>query len=87
MIVIINNINFLVFLFSGTAFVPPNERVPNDNVDTPFYLVGDNAFAMKTWLLKPYAHRDEVDLEMIFNYRLSCARKCVECAFGQLANR
>ncbi len=87
MIVIINNINFLVFLFSDRANVPPAEPLPNDNQDTPYFMIGDNAFALKTWLLKPYPHRDQVDPEMIFNYRLSRARRAVECTFGQLANR
>ena len=30
--------------------------LPNDDRDIPFVLVGDNSFALKTWLMKPYAH-------------------------------
>ncbi len=75
------------FLPTGRAHVPPADRLPYDDQDTPYYLVGDNAFAMKTWLLKPYPHHKQVDDERLFNYRLSRARRVVECTFGILAQR
>ena len=42
---------------------------------------------MKTWLIKPYAHRDQTWDQRIFNYHLSRARRIVENAFGILAKR
>ncbi|XP_029345737.1 uncharacterized protein LOC115033040 [Acyrthosiphon pisum] len=52
-----------------------------------FVFVGDGAFALHTNLLRPYPQRGLNDERRIFNYRLSRARRTVECAFGVLANK
>ncbi len=49
--------------------------------------MGDDAFALCTWLQKPFSHRLLTMNERICNYRLSRARRIVENAFGILANR
>ena len=52
-------------------------------------LLGDDAFPLNTWLLKPYTLKNgrlSVE-ERVFNYRLSRARRVVENAFGILAAR
>ena len=74
-------------LETGTANIPPDDCLPYDTQPTPYYLVGDDAFAMKTWLMKPYPYVDYPCPNRIYNYRLSRARRCVECSFGILANR
>ncbi|WAQ95270.1 hypothetical protein MAR_027960 [Mya arenaria] len=50
-------------------------------------MVGDDAFPLRQYMLKPYPHRHLARDERFFNYRCSRARRVVENAFGILANR
>ncbi|XP_050314914.1 putative nuclease HARBI1 [Anthonomus grandis grandis] len=51
------------------------------------FLVGDDAFPLKHYLLKPYSKNALTVDEKIFNYRLSRARRIVENGFGILVSR
>jgi len=62
--------------------------MPNDAFDFPFYnMVGDEAFLLKINLMRPYPKRVLDNEKRIYNYRMSCGRKSVECAFGTLASK
>ena len=74
-------------LDAGQLNLPAPTPLPNDTQDVPFFIVGDDAFALKPNLMKPYGGRGRNREERIFNYRLSRARRVVENAFGILANR
>ena len=62
-----------------------NIRLP-DSESLPYIVVADDAFPLKTYLMKPYAFKNPCFERIVFNYNLSCARCVVENAFGILAN-
>jgi hypothetical protein len=55
-----------------------------ERTEMPLVVHGDEACPLKTYLMKPFARKDLSCEERVFNYRLSRARRCVECAFGIL---
>ena len=67
--------------------IPESCPLPNDDTPVPYHLIGDDAFALKTWMMKPFSHQSQVHEEKIFSYRLSRARRVVENAFGLLSAR
>lgn len=52
-----------------------------------YVFVGDEAFPLKMYLLRPYNRKDLQDAERIFNYRLSRTRRVIENTFGILVSR
>ncbi len=71
----------------GTIGFPDPDPIPNDYNDVPYFFIGDDAFALRPTMMKPYSLRGLTNDERIFNYRLSRARRVVENSFGILANR
>ncbi|KAJ8023950.1 Protein ALP1-like [Holothuria leucospilota] len=75
-------------LEEGRADFPYPEPLPGeDDHDIPYTLVGDDAFPLKSWMTKPYPHRQMSREQKIFNYRLSRAKRVAENAFGIFASR
>ena len=68
----------------GTIGWPDPAPIPGDNQPMPYFIVGDDAFALRKTMMKPYSRRNLGHDERIFNYRLSRARRVVENAFGIL---
>ena len=58
-----------------------------DTINIPYYLVGDEAFGLKNYMMKPYPKRATEPKQTVFNYRLSRARRIIENSFGILATR
>ena len=51
-----------------------------------FVIVGDDAFALKNYMMKPFPQRNLTIEKRICNYLHSCARRISENMFGILAN-
>lgn len=72
-----------------TMKLPPPKCLPGQNSPSPHVLIGDEAFALKPYMMRPFPYRisrgDEEKEN--FNYRLSRARRVVENAFGILAKK
>ena len=71
---------------NGQLFPPVTQNIHGR--DILYVLVGDAAYPLKTWLMKPF--RENINTpgdEKNFNYRLSRARIIIECAFGKLKGR
>ena len=71
----------------GTIGFPDPEPLPNDDRNFPYFIVGDDAFGLCSWLMKPFGSRHMSRDERIHDYRTSRARRVSENAFGILVNR
>lgn len=71
----------------GLLNIPEAKHLPGSNIEVPFMLLGDDAYPLRTDLMKPYPFRQLDHQQRAFNYRLSAGRRVVENGFGILANR
>ena len=74
-------------IVNNTIGFPPADPLPGDDRPMDYFIIGDDAFPLRTWMMKPFGRRNLPDNQRIFNYRLSRARRVVENAFGILGNR
>lgn len=74
-------------LENKTFSVPEERRIPNTTINVPYVLLGDEAYPLRTYLMRPYSGRNLSYQQEIYNYRLSRARRIVECAFGILCSK
>nr|XP_048677691.1 uncharacterized protein LOC125622988 [Caretta caretta] len=68
----------------GTFF--PDQKITVGDVEMPIVILGDPAYPLMPWLMKPYTGSLNSTQEL-FNCRLSKCRMVVECAFGCLKAR
>ena len=74
-------------LQNDTLGLPDSEPLPGDDVPLPYFVIGDDAFALRHWMMKPFPDRNMTRQQRIFNYRLSRARRVVENTFGIMTSR
>jgi len=85
---VFKNSTFGKLLDSNKLNIPDPRVLPSDvGLSMPFVLVGDETFALSEHVFQPYPNKRLTFLKRIYNYRLSRARKRVECTFGILANK
>ncbi|XP_017470013.1 PREDICTED: uncharacterized protein LOC108361774, partial [Rhagoletis zephyria] len=81
------NSGFGKHLYSGTLGLPENDVLRSTNNCFPHYFVGDNAFPLKPFLMRPFPGENLPPDRQIFKQRLSRARRVIENVFGILACR
>lgn len=75
-------------LYLGNLNIPKLRSLSSNSVaPCPFVFVADEAFALSTNILRPFPKKSLTEEKKIFNYRLSRARRYVECAFGIMSNK
>ena len=88
---VFKNCEFGKAFLSDDLDVPDPQPLPNynDSGPVPFCFEGDEAFPLWEDLMRPFPRKERgmPDDELIFNYRLSRARRIVKNAFGILAQR
>lgn len=72
---------------NGNLHVPEIGILPGTQNIHNIMFLADQAFPLKSWLMRPYPASSLNHDRKIFNYRLSRARRIVENAFGILAAR
>ena len=55
--------------------------------DRGFYLIGDSAYALRSFLITPYDNAMHGTAEDDFNFFHSSSRICIECTFGEIDMR
>lgn len=73
----------------GNFGLPPASPLPGTTLEMPHIIVGDEAFPLSKFLMRPYPQEATVQCSQkrIYNYRHCRARRVVENAFGILVKK
>ncbi|CAH1990945.1 unnamed protein product [Acanthoscelides obtectus] len=75
-------------LENGSLHLPPDQFLPGTTQLAPCVILGDEAFPLKRYLMRPFPGSQVDDpANKQFNYRLDFARRIVENTFGILSQK
>lgn len=70
------------------SHILPNKTITVSDTHIPLYMIGDSAYPLKSWLMKPFPHNTELTTQQRnYNYRICRARIVTEIAYGRLKAR
>lgn len=85
---IFKNSTFFKKLMKRSLNIPGPKAVSEiRTTHLPHVIVGDEAFSLSENIMRPYCGKNLTKEKRIFNYRLSRARRYIECCFGILVNK
>lgn len=74
-------------LDNGALNVNSETCLPGTDIVLPHVMLGDEAYPLKTYIMRPYPQRSLGPEEDIYNKRLTKARQVIECAFGIMTSK
>ncbi|XP_050676907.1 uncharacterized protein LOC126979766 [Leptidea sinapis] len=79
---------FWKMMLDGSLQIPePCPLITGSETRVPYVIIGDEGFGLHENLMRPFSGTHLDVNKRIYNYRLTRARRYVECAFGILANK
>uniref|UniRef100_H2YLL6 DDE Tnp4 domain-containing protein n=1 Tax=Ciona savignyi TaxID=51511 RepID=H2YLL6_CIOSA len=78
--------NSAIYKRAELGLIFPQSSTQIGEVNLPYYIIGDSAYPLKKWVIKPYPDNADAS-ERNFNKKHSSARRVVEQAFGRLKQR
>lgn len=73
---------FYKAIISKNLNIPAPSKLPGSMVQVPYFFLGDGAYPLKPYLLKPFPGKKRIERERNFNSVLSKSRVSVENAYG-----
>uniref|UniRef100_A0A671S3X4 Zgc:194221 n=1 Tax=Sinocyclocheilus anshuiensis TaxID=1608454 RepID=A0A671S3X4_9TELE len=74
-------------LCQGSLGIPEDKSLPGAEHLGPHVFVADEAFPLRRHMMRPHPGQNIGREKRLYNYRLSRARRMVECSFGILATQ
>lgn len=84
---IFHNSKLNELLLQNRLPIPAPKPLPGLQNSVPYVFIGDEGLPLLNNLIRPYPGKHLSVEQRVFNYRLSRARRYVECAFGIFANK
>jgi hypothetical protein len=85
---VFNKSSLCNMLQCGKLDLPETKKIKNyPDCVFPYFIVADEAFPLKENIMRPYPGKSLTKSQIIFNFRLSRARRTIENAFGILLSR